>query len=667
MPNLPGVFVHRIGDPARSFTQATQSSLRRIATGLIVTFCLGIFPSRGAADESSPFLKEQDRERCLTILRVGLASDEFWPAMHAAEALSLAGHGPEVTRSLEPRLSLETDDQRRCGLARELVRAGNLARTQILLDILGSKNPHGHVHACESLFKVWQIGDGQRLRAALSHSDEPKKVLMAAAALARWGNPEALKRLRQYLQHDDGEVARIAAWILARTGDATDFAALREGTRKFTDPLTVAYFQHALAALGDPIGLAALQRNLEHSDSAIRIYACEFAPDAGARQAKNQLLKLLGDSVLDVRVRAAQALLQLASVPAPAREQEWTRDVFVATDQHPRYSEGSLMALADGRLLYATTEFIGSGSDFASARIVAVESADEGRTWGTPRILQENVGQTNVMSVTLRRLASPARFDAPIGFFYLVKNSPTDLRVFLRISMDESAHFGDPILVTDAPGYHVLNNDRVTVLSSGRLIVPVASTEDVGRINHFICSCFLSDDGGRSWRRSRGSVDYAKRGAMEPEVVELDAGRLLMHIRTQLGHIAVSESADGGETWSAAQSWDVRAPESPATLRRIPSTGHLLLVWNDTYVAGAGHGGKRTPLTAAVSRDDGRTWSFRRDLETDSSHTFAYTSVTFHRGRALLTYYVREEKSGRISSRVKSLPIAWFYQQANTE
>src|SRR6185436_7703685 len=140
--------------------------------------------------------------------------------------------------------------------------------------------------------------------------------------------------------------------------------------------------------------------------------------------------------------------------------------------------------------------------------------------------------------------------------FYLVKNTDRDLRVFLRISTDEGAHFGEPILVTNLPGYHVLNNDRVSVLTSGRIVVPVASTEDVGKINHFVCSCFLSDDGGHTWKRSRDTVDYPQRGAMEPEVLELNDGKLLMHLRTQLGHIAVSESTDQGETWSAAKPWD---------------------------------------------------------------------------------------------------------------
>ena len=292
----------------------------------------------------------------------------------------------------------------------------------------------------------------------------------------------------------------------------------------------------------------------------VRVYAAEFAPEARAVEANGPLVRLLDDPVLDVRVRAAEALLLLAKPEPPPSSEDVSRDVFSATARNPRYSEGSVLVLRDGRLLYATTEFEGSGSDFARARIIAVTSVDEGRTWGAPRVLQENVGQQNVMSVTLRRLSSEAVFDGPIGMFYLVKNSPADLQVHLRVSEDEGATFGPPVRVTAEPGYHVLNNDRVTVLSSGRLVVPVASTADVDTENTFASACYLSDDRGKTWRRGRGAVKYPKRGAMEPEVLEREGGRLLMHFRTQAGHIAVSESTDGGETWGEPHSWGVHAP-----------------------------------------------------------------------------------------------------------
>ncbi|MDP1797043.1 MAG: sialidase family protein [Planctomycetaceae bacterium] len=632
--------------------------MRSIIVLAVVSFGL----SAWGAESTVISLDAATRERCLSILRKGVNSEEFWPAMHAAEALTQAGFPEETRKAIAPRVPVETDDQRRCGLARELVRAGDLAHTQVMLDILAGENPHGHTHACESLYKVWQIGDGWQLRKAMTQVDRPKTAMMAAAALTRWGNAEGLSVIRKFVAHPDGDTARISAWILARLGDASDTPALREGSKRFTEPLTKAYFDHALACLGDAEGMAVLVKNMKHTDAAVRTYACEFAPDARAVAARDNLLALLDDDILDIRIRAAQALLLLSKPPGPSPYETIVRDVFVATEKNPRYSEGSVIVLRDGRLMYATTEFIGSESDFAQARIVATESSDDGRTWSTPHVLQENIGKNNVMSVTLRRLSYPARFDAPIGFFYLVKNSKSDLNVWLRTSADDGVTFGPPVRATTDAGYHVLNNDRVTILSTGRIVVPVSSTADVGSVNRFVCSTWSSDDSGLTWKRSQNSIPYEKRGAMEPEVIERRDGTLLMHIRTQAGHIAVSESTNQGESWGPAKSWSVRAPEAPATLRVIPSTGDWLLIWNDTFVAGAGHGGKRTPLSFAISRDEGQTWSPSRSLETSTDHTYAYTSVAFHEGRLLLSYYVGDEKTGRISSRFRSLPIAELYK-----
>jgi sialidase-1 len=606
-----------------------------------------------------------DRERCLSALREGLAADEFWPAMHAAEALSDEGAGEEVRRALASRLATEADAQRRCGIARELVRAGDLSHVRTLLNVLADPDPHGHAHACESLYKVREIGDGVLLRRAAAEAEPSIRSLMAAAALARWGNPDAFGSIRAAVGHDDPSIARTAAWILARVGDDRDLPALRAGRDRFDEPVTRAYFDHALAALGDEEGKGALVRNLDHDDPRIRVQACEFAPEARATEAVDVLARRLDDPTLDVRIRAAQAILALAR---PARDEaEFAVDVFPADAEHPRYSEGSVIVLRDGRLLYATTEFDASSSDFARARIQAVESADEGRTWGPRRVLQENSGGINVMSVSLFRMLPGATFDGPIGFLYLQKDSHSVLNAFLRVSKDEAATFGPPTRTTPEPGYHVVNNDRVRVLSTGRLIVPTSSTADVGASgSRFEASCFLSDDRGQTWRRSRTVLPYPKRGAMEPEVIEMDGGRLLMHIRTQLGHIAVSESTDGGETWSEAKSWGVPAPEAPSTLRRIPSTGDLLLVWNDSVKPGSDHGGPRTPLSAAVSRDEGRTWSKPITVEGAASETYAYTSLVFHRGRALLTYYIGPASWDRLSSRFRSIPIARLYGEEAT-
>src|ERR1043166_6908549 len=130
--------------------------------------------------------------------------------------------------------------------------------------------------------------------------------------------------------------------------------------------------------------------------------------------------------------------------PRPRRRPLRPNRPLRATTANPRYSEGSIIVLADGSLLYATTEFIGGRADHATAQIIARSSTNGGHTWSEPRVLQENSGQQNVMSVTLRRLV-PEKSDGPVGMFYLVKNSPSDLQVYLRISSDEARKFGEPI------------------------------------------------------------------------------------------------------------------------------------------------------------------------------------------------------------------------------
>jgi sialidase-1 len=584
--------------------------------------------------------------------------------MHAAEGLTLAGQGETVIPQLVKRLEKTTDPQQRCGVARELVRAGQRKFLPVLLETLADPDSSGRVHAAESLFKVGACGDGQALRAALQQTDEPSLRLMAAAALARGGNPQAKNALRQALTAEVESEVRLGAWALGRVGEATDRKRLQHclsSRRQGWKVITEAVIHHALAALGDDASQRQLVANLSATDPAVRTSAATFASDARLTSAAPNLEAMLEDPVEDVRIRAATALLVLA-LPPRDPDEDIGRMVYEATAVNPRYTEGSIVDLADGTLLFAITEFSGGGSDFSAARIVARRSSDGGRTWSAPRVLQENVGGLNVMSVTLRRLGPPHRWDAPLGMFYLVKHGTDSLDVFLRISDDQGMTFGEPVRMNQRSGYHVMNNDRVIRLSNGRLLAPIAYTEDVRRSNHFVSYCLISDDDGKTWHRGPGQVDQPQRGAMEPGLVELRDGRVMMIVRTQLGGIAAAYSTDQGETWGEPFSLDVVAPEAPSTIGRIPATRDLLLIWNRTYDPQAGHGGERTPLTAAVSSDEGKTWRHFRDLETRPDRGYAYTSLRFVGSRALLSYWEHDRRAQRLSTRFRSLPVRWFYE-----
>ncbi|HEX4149947.1 MAG TPA: HEAT repeat domain-containing protein [Pirellulales bacterium] len=251
------------------------------------------------------------REKCLQQLRTTMNGSEFWPAMHAAEALTLAGHTSEVRSALEPKLATEHDDQHRCGLARELVRAGHLSRVSVMVLVLGKQDTYAHTHAAESLYKIGQAGDTRLLQRAAQQREIPKLQLMAAAALTRSGDPGAIALIRAALEDQRPEVRQVVAWLLARLGDPRDIAPLSKVAARETDPVAKAYELIGLAALGDPPGRQALANYLADKNPELRAYAAEMVGYCRAVELAEPLTRLLEDPAIDVRVRAAQSLILL--------------------------------------------------------------------------------------------------------------------------------------------------------------------------------------------------------------------------------------------------------------------------------------------------------------------------------------------------------------------
>lgn len=330
---------------------------------------------------------------------------------------------------------------------------------------------------------------------------------------------------------------------------------------------------------------------------------------------------------------------------------------------NPRNTEGAFVTLRDGRILYAYTRFTGGIGDHDSASIAGRHSSDGGRTWTAEDVsIVTGEGDMNVMSVSLRRLK-----DGRIALFYLRKNSIADCRPCLRYSSDEGKTWSKQPVCIPAEGYYVLNNDRAVQLHSGRIVLPVAHHPSVnGEFgSRGIAMTFLSDDLGKTWRSSGTRLESSspdRAGYQEPGVVELKDGRLMMFIRTQLGRQYLSFSRDGGETWSEARASEILSPLSPASIERIPTTGHLLMVWNDHSVAddsaraSAATGGKRTPLTVAISKDEGRTWLSRRNLLQDPDGWYCYTAIHFDGSRVLLAF----ADGGNGLPRLSRTSMAWF-------
>lgn len=338
------------------------------------------------------------------------------------------------------------------------------------------------------------------------------------------------------------------------------------------------------------------------------------------------------------------------------------------TKENPRNSEGAFVTLTSGRVLFLYTRFHGGARDNSPACIVAIHSDDAGRTWSAePRVVVDNQGGENVMSVSLLRLKS-----GRLALFYLIKNNWLDCRPHVQFSDDEGATWTKPKLIVAAPGYFVLNNDRVIQTASGRLIAPVAfhraKDTDPASSKSFdpraIALWHLSDDEGQTWREADtwwALPAPGRTGMQEPGVVELADGTLRSWARTDQGAQFGCSSSDGGRTWTAPVPSGLKSPVSPASIKRLPGKADLLAVWNDHSGQFPFPAGKRTPLVAAISRDGGKTWPVRKLLEDDPDGWYCYTAIHFVDDAVLLAYCAGDSKVGGLNRlRIRRVERGWF-------
>ena len=103
------------------------------------------------------------------------------------------------------------------------------------------------------------------------------------------------------------------------------------------------------------------------------------------------------------------------------------------------------------------------------------------------------------------------------------------------------------------------------------------------------------------------------------------------------------------------------------SIKRL-QTGDLLAVWNDhtnrpdeAKKAPKWSNGRRTPLTTAISSDDGRTWTHVRNLEDASNGWYCYIAMQpLDDGTVLLGYCAYK---GLAHSRIVKVPVNWFYKK----
>jgi len=277
------------------------------------------------------------------------------------------------------------------------------------------------------------------------------------------------------------------------------------------------------------------------------------------------------------------------------------------TQQFPRIDKPFTIELSDGSLYVVHMKMVGGNHDHTKSVIVKKRSYDTGNTWVEEETLFETpVNDLNIYTMGLNYTAGVIY----LTLLYIHDAKCTTCTIYS--SKDDGNTYEEVGKVWEnSKGYWLCGYTEI--LSNNRFIHPfygqINGGEAWSKGENYIVNCFYSDNSGQTWKQSDNIVYLPLRGAQEPSVVEMDDGRLVMSLRTQLGCVFFSESYDKGKTWNYAHPSNLNASEGITHMKRIPGTNRLLIFWFDAeYKPFHGHYGDRMTIGMAVSDDYGYTW-----------------------------------------------------------
>jgi predicted neuraminidase len=281
--------------------------------------------------------------------------------------------------------------------------------------------------------------------------------------------------------------------------------------------------------------------------------------------------------------------------------------------KHP----ASITQLQDGGLMM--TYYGGGGEYEDDSKVWGMRRKAGESAWSEPQLLADTpfLGEGNGVV-----------WQAPDGLvwlFYVQRYGETwsESRTLAKISEDGGETWSDSMVLSFELG--TMCRGLPIVLNNGDYLLPVyhETGSDINQTFPDTCSFFLRHDPKKRTWTETGRI-YSKTGNLQAEPVQITDEHLIAYIRpggdfepSTSRYILRAESHDGGATWSRAEDTEFPNPNAAVSFIKLQS-GKLLLVDNDSM-------NHRTPLTAAISEDNGQTWPHRRDLATSGlDNTFAY-------------------------------------------
>ncbi|WP_435006160.1 sialidase family protein [Tundrisphaera lichenicola] len=329
-------------------------------------------------------------------------------------------------------------------------------------------------------------------------------------------------------------------------------------------------------------------------------------------------------------------MLGIASTSADAGEFQ-IRRVFGPEIATGPYKHPACMTELDNGDLYLV--YYGGQREYATDTAVYGSRCKKGENqWSTPETIAHD---------PLRSVGNAVVWQAPdrlVWLFYVVRDGSTwsTSRIQFKVSGDGGRSWSDASVLSLGAGTMVRN--RPIVLLDGDYLLPAyretgSNTERVGPESTSFFFRFKKKES--AWVES-GPI-RSSTGNIQPAVVEIGEGHLIAYCRRgggygadEEGFLIRAESKDGGRTWSEGRDSQFPNPNAAVDFLKLES-GRLLLIYNDSM-------NRRTPLTIALSPDDDRSWTVRRNIM-EGPGDFAYPSAFQARDGKIHLVYTSDRRT----------------------
>jgi len=276
----------------------------------------------------------------------------------------------------------------------------------------------------------------------------------------------------------------------------------------------------------------------------------------------------------------------------------------------PSSHAANLLRLRNGDVLCAW--FSGSQEGESDVAIVVSRLPHGSKQWSKPIIVDHQPGKS---------YQNPVPFQAPDGRLWIFHTEQdagagqANAHVLYVTSKDNGKTWTAPKVLFDKPG--AFTRQPLVVVSKYKWILPMYYTPSRGITkgadsNYSVIE--MTSDAGEMWKECEIPESD---GLVQPSVVD-ENSHYVAFFRSRYADFVYRSTSEDGCKWTAPVASALPNNNASIQVAKLKD-GDLVIAFNNVNASdkkGKPQTAPRVPLSVALSKDEGKSWSFVRDVET---------------------------------------------------